>query len=108
VGRTRAPYSPRLSRSDVALIPYAAQPRDGQGEEALGIYRCMTAELIAYHLEEPVQSIRNRLQRMYKHGFCRRYGLGTSNRVTVWHHRCGATWRHMPRSEPNFGANWRI
>jgi hypothetical protein len=61
VGTTRAPYSPRLSRSDAALIPYAAQPRDGLVEEVLSIYRCMTAELIAYHLEEPIQSIRNRM-----------------------------------------------
>jgi hypothetical protein len=43
------------------LIPYAAQPRDGLVEEVLSIYRCMTAELIAYHLEEPIQSIRNRM-----------------------------------------------
>jgi hypothetical protein len=33
------------------LIPYAAQPRDGQVEEVLGIYRCMTAQLIAYHYD---------------------------------------------------------
>jgi hypothetical protein len=51
VGKTRAPYSPRLSRSDAALIPYAAQPRDGQVEEVLGIYRCMTAERLAYHYD---------------------------------------------------------
>jgi hypothetical protein len=36
----------------------------------------MSAELIAYHLGEPIQSIRNRMQRLYKHGFCRRYNLG--------------------------------
>ena len=45
-------------------------------EEVLGIYRYTTVEPMAYHLEEPVQSIRNRMQRTYKHGFCRRYNLG--------------------------------
>jgi Replication-relaxation len=85
MGTSRAPYSPRLSRSDAALIPYAAQPRDGQVEEILGIYRCMTAELIASHLGEPVQSIRNRLQRMYKHGYCRRYNVGIRHLVYTPH-----------------------
>jgi Replication-relaxation len=85
MGMARAPYSPRLSRSDAALIPYAAQPRDGQVEEVLGSYRCMTAELIADHLGEPVQSIRNRLQRMYKHGFCRRYNVGIRHLVYTPH-----------------------
>jgi hypothetical protein len=45
-------------------------------EEVLGIYRCMTVEPMAYRFEEPFQSIRNRMQRMYKHGFCRLYNLG--------------------------------
>jgi Replication-relaxation len=51
----------------------------------LGIYRCMTAELIAYHLEESIQSIRNRMQRMYKHGFCRRYNVGIRHLVYTPH-----------------------
>jgi hypothetical protein len=45
----------------------------------------MTAELIASYLGEPVQSIRNRMQRMYKHGFCRRYNVGIRHLVYTPH-----------------------
>ena len=85
MGTTRAPYSPRLSGNDASLIPFAAQPRDGQVEEVLGIYRCMTAPMIACALAEPVQSVRNRLQWMFKHGFCRRYNVGIRHLVYTPH-----------------------
>jgi hypothetical protein len=85
VGTTRTPYSPRLSRSDAALIPFVAQPRDDRVQEVLATHRCMTAPMIAYALEEPVQSVRNRLQRMFKHGFCRRYNVGLRHLVYTPH-----------------------
>jgi Replication-relaxation len=85
VGTTRAPYSPHLSRRDAALIPYAVQPRDERMQEVLATYRCMTAPMIAASLQEPVQSVRNRLQRMFKHRFCRRYHVGIRHLVYTPH-----------------------
>jgi Replication-relaxation len=81
VGRRRVPYSPRLSRSNASSVPFAAQPRDERAQEVLATYRCMTAPMIAYALGEPVQNVRNRLQRMFKHGFYRRYHVGIRHLV---------------------------
>jgi hypothetical protein len=85
VSTARASYSPRLSRHDAALIPYAMQPRDERAQEVLAIYRCMTAPMIASAIQEPVQSVRNRLQHMFKHGVCRRYQVGIRHLVYTPH-----------------------
>ena len=85
MGTTRAPYSSRLSRRDATSIPYAKQPRDDRVQEVLALYRCMTALMIASALHEPVQSVCNGLQRMFKHGFCRRYHVGLRHLVYTPH-----------------------
>jgi hypothetical protein len=62
VRMTRASYSPRLSRSDAALILHAAQPRDDWVKEVSAIYRCMTAPMIAYSSEPNAERVLFRRQ----------------------------------------------
>jgi hypothetical protein len=59
----------------------AARWPGGRGPGHLPVYDRRADRLLG----EPVQSIRNRLQRMYKHGFCRRYTIGIRHLVYAPH-----------------------